>query len=481
MAEADWHLRDLLHFYVSKCRAELVDVSEDPVRAETVFESVKRVRELMILMSCMVAAFTPAEIAALQRLEQIRLVAENESARMLRIGEEMAMLRVWLKSAIDPQWNVVDAVKLMRSGRPAPASCFPEMTLDLITSVKKPFIVPSCLPDNADPIRRILQTSITSQFAQAKLEPPLVPDRVCLEFNVEDDSVIIQSKGEFMIRGIFDHRRWTIIEAQILDDKAGARQCRQVLQAISNSSIAEMCSAALRMATAQRLKIFQDEAVAAANQEWTSIHSVSKPQTGLGNGFTVGLYRKMSEFAFSVQLSMNFDNGDMQVTLNGFPEAYQVDGCEKFRFFEIIEKIESVIRKYIFHTHIPGIVSLPSITHEHLLIIPEAGVVVTLSPSGSLLLRLVCVPSACISVSASDSRALNSGIDTMSLVTRAHGLVQLRAQQGWTHCACNTTKPDEIGEVDQNFSEFFATVRTNADRKYVCCFTNGKQFEIVNL
>ena len=313
MAEADWHLKDLLSFYVGKCRSELMSVSEDPVRAESMFEAVRRVREIMILMSCMVGAFTPSEIGALHRLDQIRLVAENESAQMLRIGEDMALLRLWVKSATDVQWNVCDAVRLMRTGRLTNTSAFPEMTTDLLTSVKKPFIVPSVLPANSEFIRQNLRTSILSQFNRAKQEAPLIPDRVQIDFSQEDDSVIIFAETEFKLRGIFDHRRWTVIEAQILDDVAGAYKCRQILQALSSSSIGDMSTALLRMATAQKLKIFQDEAIGLTSESalgWSSVYSVSKAKAGLGNGFVVHLYRRLSELSISASFQMNSENGD---------------------------------------------------------------------------------------------------------------------------------------------------------------------------
>lgn len=388
MAEADWHLKDLLHFYVTQCRTELLRATEDAVRAETLFDSVRRVRELMLLMSCMVGAFTPSEIAALNRLDQIRLVAENESAQMLRVGEDMALLRMWLKTGLDCQWNVVDAMKLLRFGQLSNSSSLPEMTVDLLTSCKKPFIVPSSLPSNAESIRRVLQTSIASQFAQAKAEFPYVPERVRIGFNTEDDSVSLFSEGEFRIKGIFDHRRWTVIEAQILDDAAGAFQCRQILQALSTSSISEMCVAALRMATAQKMKVMQDEATALvgdASNAWCSLYSLTKALAGLGNGFVVSLYKRLD---VKVQFEMNADNGDFLVSTN--QNFSLTDDYHHQPFLSIIQSVERLVGQHVlgelvgsFFHHSPNCLLCPPT-----LTLLDHGIAITLSPKGQLVLQL---------------------------------------------------------------------------------------------
>ena len=486
MAEADWHLKDLLSFYVSKCRSELVNVSEDPVRAETMHEAVKRVREVMILMSCMVGAFTPSEISALHRLDQIRLVAENEAAQMLRVGEDMALLRLWLKSAGDSHWNVTDAIKLLRTGKLSSASSFPEMTTDLLTSVKKPYVVSSTLPSNSASIRRILQTSITSQFSRAKLEPPFVPDRIKLEFSEEDDSVCLSAAGEFYIKGIFDHRRWTIIEAQILDDVAGRRQCRQILQAISNSSIAEMCCAALRMSTAQKLKLFQDEAVEVASHPgWCSIYSVSKAQAGLGNGFTVGLFRKLTEFSFTVNFAMDFDNGDFVVTVNGHESIVMVDYYEK-GFMEIIQDVEAQVRALVFNQYLGSALSghHPSRTvFAHMLLLADDGVAIVLNPSGTATIRMGAVSDESISCSINsvDIPKFNQYIELAVFASRTWKAIATKTAEGWTQCALPPDASGGVVELTLSFDEFFAHARTAMDSQvtFACAFRTGKRIEIV--
>ena len=397
MAESDWHMRDLLQFYVSKCRAELLSVSDEQVLADDIFKAVRRVRELMLIMSCMVGAFTPSEIAALNRLDQVRLVAENEAAQMLRIGEEMALLRLWTKTAIGPQWNVPDAIRILRTGRPLPSSRFPEMTSDLLTSLTKPFIVPSNVPSNSESIKLILQESIQLQFSQAKTSHPFIPDRVQLSFNTEDDSVTISSPQEFKIRGIYDHRRWTIMEADILND-VGARQCRQILQSLNISSIADMCAAALRMATAHRLKVMQEEAQAIlASKIPSPVFSVKKETAGLGHGFTVCLYPKLEE-NFYAKFEMNFDNGDFIVSTN--IDEFQIDITTP-TFSQYIASFESKIRHHVFTTLSAQIQNETTLLiTKSALFFPDVALVVALNHNGSLQLTGDSACSTSVLVSA---------------------------------------------------------------------------------
>ena len=396
MAESDWHMRDLLQFYVSKCRTELLSVSNDQVLADDIFKAVRRVRELMLIMSCMVGAFTPSEIAALNRLDQIRLVAENEAAQMLRIGEEMALLRLWTRTAVGPQWNIPDAIRILRTGQALPSSRFPEMTCDLLTSIKKPFIVPSSLPSNSDSVRAVLRESIHIQFSQAKLTHPFIPDRVQLSFNSDDDSVTISSPEEFKIRGLYDHRRWTIMEAEILND-VGSRECRQILQALNIGSIGEMCAAALRMATAHRLKVMQEEAHALlASKIRSPVFSIKKESAGLGHGFTVHLYRKIDEENFFAKFEMNFDNGDFVLTSNipGQDDEYQHTTVPSFSHY--VASFETRIRKHIFSEILgPHLADRVIKITKSALIIPDIALVVSLNPSGSLQLQSTLV-SECI-------------------------------------------------------------------------------------
>ena len=472
MAEADWHLKDLLSFYVSKCRNEFVGMSEDPVRAETMFEAVKRVREIMILMSCMVGAFTPSEIAALHRLDQIRLVAENEAAQMLRVGEEMAMLRLWLKSAVDPQWNVEDAIRLLHSGRMTSSSSFPEMTSDLLTSVKKQFIVPSSLPANHESVRKILRTSIYTQFAKAKQEPPYVPARVSLEFSDVDDSVILTCPSEFQIRGIFDHRRWTIIEAQILEDEAGRSQCRQVLQAISNSSISEMCTAALRMATAQKLKEFQDEAVS-LTKSWTSIYSVAKAKAGLGNGFTVGLFKRLS-LDIAITFEMNFENGDFIVCTNRPEISAPTDYYEK-SFMEIVQSVELDVSRYVLGVEVPRLLEgvVGTATAGGIVVIQEAGAGIQLAPSGALLVTPIFT-SEIAPISLVDSAKLVPTVQVLTFVRGWHSFVARQERDGFKLCAAPEILPSQI-ELVRNLRDVFESVNIDslAESEFVCGLTRG--------
>ena len=491
MAEADWHLKDLLSFYVSKCRSELVSVSEDPVRAETMFDAVRRVREIMILMSCMVGAFTPSEIVALHRLDQIRLVAENEAAQMLRIGEDMALLRLWLKSAADAQWNVPDAVRVLRTGRLTKSSAFPEMTLDILTSVKKPFIVPHGLPANADSIRRTLRTSVLAQFSRAKDEPPFVPRRVELSFSPDDDSVILYAKDEFKIRGIFDHRRWTVIEAQILDDAAGAFKCRQVLQAISPSSIGDMCTAMLRMSTAQKLKIFQDEAISLSvdTTGWSSVFSVSKAKAGLGNGFDVNLFKRLADLDISVSFDMNFENGDFLVSVtSSVIDTSQLTPKHVYNesFASILEDIELRVHEIVLGSLVPELLGITyrceldeSCLFLHL---PDHGVVIRLTASGSLSVSSSSIVSVDIvhTVNFGDAPKLKQTIDVLALTNRVFSRVRAKQSDGWVQCTVPTLSENEF-DVVVDISEFFSTARSlidsHSDPNFVCAFKKGSQIQ----
>ena len=436
MAEADWHIRDLLLFYVSKCRGELLSASGDPMKAETVFESVKRVREYMLLMSCMVGAITPAEIVALNKLEQIRLVAENESAQMLRIGEDMTMLRMWLKTALDVQWNVLDSVKLLKHGHLSNSSAFPEMTLDLLTSVNKPFVVPSEIPSNWEFIQKSLHASISNQFLQAKSTFPFVPSRVCISFDPVDGSCCLSSADEFRVVGIFDNKRWTILEAQILKDTAP--QCRQILQAINATSVAEICVSALRMATAQRLMNMQKEAtlLLSTQNDWSSLYSLTKSKSGLGNSFTVALFKN---YPISVEFAMNPDNGDLIV-------SHEHDFAN-MTFFNIIQTIEIKVQKQILSekNFDPQILASVTIT-------------------GSILLQL---PILNLSLSANlNSDLLNTHHQSLSFIAKMHAFVT--TQDGWTLCASPTQTPHV--EMSMDWQENLA--RINPDKFFSVTFIN---------
>ena len=470
MSEADLHLKDLLAFYVDQCHQELLNISEDSVTAETMFDAIKRTREIILVMSCMIGAVTPGDIEAIRKLSQIKLVAENESAQMLRVGEDMALLRLWLKSASDGQWNVMDAIRLLRSGKLTPSSSLPEMTCDLLTSVKKPFVVPSSLPSNWESIRRTLRALVYTQFQRAKREHPFVPDRMRLEFNDQDDSVTVFSEGEFRFRGIFDGRRWTIMEAQILDDVEGKPQCRQILQAISNSPLSEMCSAALRMATAQRLKQFQDEAVSLTTDSWSSVHSVSKSKAGLGNGFTIGLYKRIPSLRIEITFGMNFDNGDLVVEYPAIEGESWDEACAPTSSLAtFLQYVERRVRRKLFSNDIPILVTgtTLAITQTDFLYLSEGGVVVSLLPSGAIDLIPTLTPSVRPVVLTDWSKAkswydLFKFAHALSVWTAAH------ERAGTPVCAYPLKPAEHEVELVENISEVLGAIAMLEETVFVC-------------
>lgn len=456
MSEADLHLKDLLSFYIEECHKELLSVAEDPVQVDSMLAAVRRTREIILLMSCVIGAVTPGDIAAIRKISQIKLVAENEAAQMLRVGEDMALLRIWLKSASDAQWNVSDAIRLLRSGKPGPSASFPEMTADLLRSVKEPFVVPSVLPRNAESIRRILRTWIYTQFQRAKREPPLVPERVTLEFNDEDDSVTVTSPGEFFFRGIYDSRRWTIIEAQILDDVSGKASCRQILQAISNSSLAEMCCAALRMATAQKLKIFQDEAVALIPESWSSVFSVSKSRAGLGNGFTISLFKKLTCPEVKITLDMNFANGELDVDVS------EIVTLERpfSDLHSVLRSVETQVRRWVL-SQLPGTLCC----NDSALFIPEANSLVSLEPSGSLVISAQF---------ASPMSYSESALRILKFAWKLNQWMAEREREGFEICASLSREEGiDLCVAKRSWNEFIASV-TNIDETVVVCGLKDK-------
>lgn len=475
MSEADLHLKDLLAFYVDQCHQELLNISEDSVTAETMFDAIKRTREIILVMSCMIGAVTPGDIDAIRKLSQIKLVAENESAQMLKVGEDMALLRLWLKSASDPQWNVIDAIRLLRSGKLTPGTSLPEMTCDLLTSVKKPFVVPAGLPTNWEYIRRTLRALVYTQFQRAKREHPFVPDRMKLEFNDQDDSVMVFSDNEFRFRGIFDGRRWTIMEAQILDDIEGKRQCRQILQAISNSPLSEMCSAALRMATAQRLKLFQDEAVSLITEAWSSVHSVSKSKAGLGNGFTIGLFKRIANPRIEITFGMNFDNGDLIVEypiLENEPWDEPCDPTSSLPSF--LQYVERRVRRKLFSIDIPMmVIGTPlDINQTDYMYLSDGGVIVNLLPSGAIELIPTLTPSVRPIMLADWSKA-KSWYDLFKF---SHDLSVWMAahERAGTSVSAYPLTPDEHEiELVANISEVLAEIAILQETVFVCGISTG--------
>lgn len=463
MSEADLHLKDLLSFYVEECHKELLSVSDDTIQVESMLAAIRRTREIILMMSCMIGAVTPGDIEAIRKISQVKLVAENEAAQMLRVGEDMALLRIWLKSAADAQWNVSDAVRLLRTGKPGPSSSFPDMTADLLRSVKKPFVVPSMLPKNVDSIRRILRTWIHAQFQRAKREPPFVPERVTLEFNDEDDSVTVSSGDEFFFRGIYDSRRWTIIEAQILDDVAGKPSCRQILQAISNSSLAEMCSAALRMATAQKLKLFQDEAVGLISESWSSVCAVSKSKAGLGNGFTVSLFKKLTLHDIKVNFEMDFENGDLKIEA---PEFVEIE--KPFSdLHAVLRSVEKQVRKFVL-SQLQGILCC----NDSALFIPDANSVVILEPSGTLTMT----PQF-----ASPMTYSESALRILKFSWKLHTWLTEQESQGIQVLAANTDQEGiDLCVARHSWNELISSI-TNIDETVVVCGikTEGKVKTVV--
>jgi hypothetical protein len=474
MSEADLHLKDLLAFYVDKCHKELLSISEDPVQVESMHAAIKRTREIILMMSCMIGAVTPGDIEAIRKISQIKLVAENEAAQMLRVGEDMALLRIWLKSAVDSQWNVGDAIRLFRTGRMTTSSSFPEMTGDLLRSAKKPFVVPSILPSNAESIRGILRTRVYTQFQKAKKEPPLVPDRITLAFNDEDDSVTISSQSEFLFKGIFDGRRWTIIEAQILDDVAGKPQCRRILQALSESSLAEMCSAVLRMATAQKLKLFQDEAVSLIPEKWSSIHSVTKSKAGIGNGFTVGIFRKLAR-DIKISFEMDFTNGDMKVDMCSGNNEIELDRPYPESFSGIIKRIEDLAKNIVFTDILANL--QVSGTVGDVLFLPDAQVMLSLESSGSL--RMTPSLSNDIdSVVFSDPTRIRGWYETFKFACKLKEWIKNKQNDGYVICASPQSGDVEISiAASGRWNEFVACIGSSLleDIIFVCGLSRGEE------
>ena len=477
MSEADLHLKDLLAFYVDKCHKELLSFSEDPVQVDSMQAAIKRTREIVLMMSCMIGAVTPGHIEAIRKISQIKLVAENEAAQMLRVGEDMALLRIWLKSAPDSQWNVADAIRILRTGKATPSSCFPEMTSDLLRSAKKPFVVPSIYPSNAESIRRILRTRVYSQFQRAKQEAPFVPERVTLSFNDEDDSVNISSLSEFFFKGIFDGRRWTIIEAQILDDVKGKQQCRQILQALSESSLAEMCSAALRMATAQKLKLFQDEAVSLINEPWSSIHSVTKSKAGIGNGFTLGLYKKLTPLReIKVSFEMDFGNGDIKIGGGGI----DLEAPYPSNLSGIVKAAEDQIRSLVFKD-IAGILGCGDLdTSSQILNVADAQMVVSLEPSGAISLTPIFT-TRIEPVMISDISRLKGWYDTFTQASKLNDWIKETKRAGKEIFAALVADSDQV-EISIPANGNWEAVIGRLDQELICATrTIGGIDELVSL
>ena len=169
------------------------------------------------------------------------------------------------------------------------------------------------------------------------------------------------------------------MEAEILND-VGSRECRQILQALNIGSIGEMCAAALRMATAHRLKVMQEEAHALlASNIPSPVFSIKKESAGLGHGFTVHLHRKIDEENFFAKFEMNFDNGDFVLTSNipGQDDEYQHKTVPSFSHY--VASFETRIRKHIFSTILaPHLTDRVIKITKSAIIIPDIELVVSL-------------------------------------------------------------------------------------------------------
>jgi hypothetical protein len=470
MSEADLHLKDLLSFYVEECHKELLSVVDDPVQVESMLGAIKRTREIILMMSCMIGAVTPGDIEAIRKISQIRLVAENESSHMLRVGEDMALLRIWLKSAADPQWNITDAIRLFRTGRPSPASCFPEMTGDILRSVKKPFVVPSTLPRGSEELRRVLRTWVFTQFQQAKREPPYVPARISLQYNDEDDSVTVSSPNEFYFRGIYDSRRWTIIEAQILDDEAGKANCRQILQALANSTLSEMISAVLRMATAQKLKKFQDEAIALSNAAWSSVSTVAKLKAGIGNGFTVSIFKKLS-VEMKISFEMDFSNGELLVKLDrNSTDDIPIEVQGPFdEFGPIIQSVEHQVRKWYLGSIIAQAVEISDgqlICEDRVVFFPESQIMISINASGRLTLKSTFTH-LIDPVVVSDLSRLKTSFDLFHFACKLDCWIKMK-NQPILAAGSNNPGLDISIAAQGNWNEFLSKIPSIAEAVLVC-------------
>lgn len=122
----------------------------------------------------------------------------------------------------------------------------------------------------------------------------------------------------------------------------------------------------------------------------SSIHSIKKEATGLGQGFKVLMFSKLDENNFFINCDMNFDNGDFQIISN-LPNS-PIPPSSLSSFNEYVEFFEHHIRQYVFETHSKQLGTREVIITQSALLVPEIDLVVSLNANGSLLFQSTHFP-----------------------------------------------------------------------------------------
>ena len=243
-------LQDILKYYLNDiCLKELLSTcGNSPPSSEELWRSVRKTREILILLATVLGAFPRKKLEQISRLSRKSLALENRFYKVERLGEDMAALRGWVRNAQDGQWSIGQATRMLGFDR---NESLPMLTSDLILSVKKPFVVVRYAGKESENLQLRLSERLLGRLAVWKKER-VVPERVHLEI-CSGAEVIVSSFGEFKIKAIFDTKRWFILEADLFDGRnfQVAEAFRNLLQ---NSCEDKLIPCAFRVVSRARLR-----------------------------------------------------------------------------------------------------------------------------------------------------------------------------------------------------------------------------------
>jgi hypothetical protein len=200
----------------------------------------------------------------------------------------------------------------------------PSLTLDLILSAKKPFVVVSGVAQNAAKIERRLGLIFGAKFKSLKKEGK-IPERTEFLFQA-DASIEIKADGEFEFTGIFDGKRWFIVTAKLAVCPEASDGFREVLQRASPEDVIQT---AFRVCARAKIRQWGQEASAL---EEGFIYSVER------HPFKISLCQG-SPFPCFITATLG-DDGDFVLTTEpACPDVRREDG-----FQIVLEKVIRVIR-----------------------------------------------------------------------------------------------------------------------------------------
>jgi hypothetical protein len=211
---------DVLHFYTQQSLSLLHDLTRSPTQLtdlESVWLCTRKIREFLIILATLLGGFPRKKLEQINQLKRKALNLEQKMHIVNCLGDDMVMLRFWVKGAVDREWAVEEAMRLV-----ARRSLYlPSLMSDMILCQKQPFVTRRLTKEQELLADEILRSKLSLLFSHWQNTGEI---KETCRWEIQSGGMVtlwnfVNNQTEFKIRAIFDTKQWFVIEAELFGHK----------------------------------------------------------------------------------------------------------------------------------------------------------------------------------------------------------------------------------------------------------------------